>query len=274
MASTGKKWLIGCGAGCAVSVLLMIIITVGTGIMMTRPFSKAVDAQNELSAAFGEREEYIPLCDGVNADRLEAFLQVRDVMMQECAGFEDVQSKFKAMDDLDNSEEEPSKGDIVKGVGNIMGAVFSIGGKIGDLTLVRNEALLDNGMSLGEYNWLYILIYYSWLDYSPNTGIDNDDDQGLTGTQKDLILVFMENHAADCEAKGEISSAELWRNEASRMQRVGDGGVPFKGLHLPLYITRVLQPYEQDLTSRYCAAMSEFELGSIKKEGFIGFRSE
>lgn len=273
MASTGKKWLIGCGAGCAVSALLMIVITVGTAIVMTKPFSKAVDAQEQLNASFGTRNEFIPPCQGLTCDRVEAFLQVRESMMQDCAGFEEVQAKFKVMDDLDNSEEEPSKGEIVKGVGNIMGAVFSIGGKIGNVTLVRNEALLANEMSLGEYNWLFILIYYSWLDYQPNTGFDTDSDRGLTGTERELILALMEKHAADCEKNGDGVSAKNWREEAGKMKRSGEG-VPFKDKPFPAALVRILQPYQHDLESRYCPAMAEFELGSIKKEGFFGFRTE
>jgi len=273
LASTGKKWLIGCGAGCGVSVLLTIVITVGTGIIMTKPFSKAVDVQDELSASFGQRDDFIPLCAGITPDRLERFLEVRAALMPECEGFEDIQGKFQAMDAIDNGEEEPSKGEIVKGVGNIMGAVFSIGGKIGNVTLVRNDALLANEMSLGEYNWLFILIYYSWLDYSPNTGFDTDDDRGLTGSERELILSFMEKHAADCEKNGDTESAEIWLEEAGRMKRSGDD-VPFKGQKLPASLIRILKPYRQELVSVYCAAMAEFELGQIQKQGFFGFRTD
>ncbi len=192
--------------------------------------------------------------------------------MEECEGFEEVQAKFKAMDELDE-DGEASKGEVIKGVGNIMGAVFSIGPKIGNFTLVRNEALLANEMSLGEYNWLYILIYYSWLDYAPNTGIDMDNDRGLTGSDRHLIFTLMNSHAGDCEKKGNMVAAELWRNEAGKMKRAGEG-VPFKASRLPSSLIHTLQPYRQDLDSRYCAAMAEFELGSIKKEGFIGFRTD
>jgi len=273
LASTGKKWLIGCGSGCTVSALLLIVITVGTGFMMSKPFSKAVDAQQELTASFGAREEFVPLCQGVTADRVEAFLQIRDALMGECQGFQEIQAKFKVMDELDKGEDEVSKGEVVKGVGNIMGAVFSIGPKIGHVTLVRNEALLANEMSLGEYNWLFILIYYSWLEYPPNTGFDTENTRGLTGTERALVLTMMESHAADCEINGDTASAKIWRDEAARMQRAGEG-VPFKDKKLPQSLVKVLQPYQQELDNGFCAAMAEFELGSIKKTGPFGFQTE
>jgi len=272
LASTGKKWLIGCGTGCAVSTLLVIVISVGTGIMMTRPFSKAVDVQNQLTESYGKREEYIPACEGITSDRLEAFLKVRATLMLECKGFENIQAKFQFMEDMDNSEEEPSKGEIVKGVGNVMGAVFSIGGKIGNVTLVRNEALLANEMSLGEYNWLFILIYYSWLNHPPNTGFEGEGGE-LSGSERGYLLKMMEYHAVHCENSGHSQLAELWRDEAARMQRTGDD-VPFKETSLPSKLIRVLEPYRHDLESHYCAAMAEFELGSIQKEGYFGFRTE
>ena len=49
MAGTGKKWLIGCGAGCAASILLSILLSVGGAFFLVRPMNKAVDAQRELT---------------------------------------------------------------------------------------------------------------------------------------------------------------------------------------------------------------------------------
>ena len=83
----------------------------------------------------------------------------------------------------------------------------------------------------------------------------------------------MGNHATDCEMNGYSAVAELWRDEADRMQRSGED-IPFKGKKLPAAMTRILQPYQQELESHYCAAMAEFELGSIKRKGFIGFRTD
>ena len=45
MAGAGRKWLIGCGAGCGGLILLIILISVGGSLWMMKPMNAAVDSQ-------------------------------------------------------------------------------------------------------------------------------------------------------------------------------------------------------------------------------------
>ena len=74
MAGKGKKILVGCGIGCAAAVVLTIIVTVGGGLLMMRPFNRAIDDQKTLSAQYGDREAYRPPVEVVTPERLERFL--------------------------------------------------------------------------------------------------------------------------------------------------------------------------------------------------------
>ena len=49
-----------------------------------------------------------------------------------------------------------------------MGDVFGMVGNMGEFTQLRNQALLDQDMGLGEYIWIYVLVYNSWLGHPPN----------------------------------------------------------------------------------------------------------
>ena len=45
--------------------------------------------------------------------------------------------------------------------------MFRVGRDFGDYVAARNEALLAQGMGLGEYTWIYALTYHVWLGHAP-----------------------------------------------------------------------------------------------------------
>jgi hypothetical protein len=267
LAGSGRKWLIGCGVGCGTLILLAILLTVGGGIIMTRPFSKAVNSQKALNEEFGTRDDFVPPAVGLSADRLEAFLQVRRELEPFCAQFEDIAAKFQAMEEFDDAAEDPPTGEILKRVGSVMGAVFGIAGKIGNFTEARNEALLAQEMSLGEYVWIYTLAYYSWLEYTPGTDFDDADSGEMGRAQKRTIRLLMESHAEALAAAGDPAGAEAWREESARMKR-SEEAVPFSGDRLPAGIIAALKPYRYELEELYCPSLASFEFSQIRKKGW------
>lgn len=267
MAGTGKKWLIGCGVGCAATTLLLILVTVGGSFLMMRPFDKAVTHQKELTARFGAREDFVPLSDGITPDRIKAFLTVRQEVMVHCGEFEDIAEAFQQMDKLDSAGDDPPVGDVLKGVGKVMGSVFSVAGEIGALNNSRNNELLKVEMGLGEYTWIYVLAYNSWLGYEPNTSFEDEDEGGFSPHEAGYIRQMILNHARALEEVGRTREANLWRDEAGRLERSEDR-VPFSSGNLPSEITAALTPYRTKFEATYCPAMSGFELGQVKKKGF------
>lgn len=267
MAGSGKKWLIGCGAGCGAFTLIMIFIAVGGGYLMMKPFNQAVDKQKEMEARFGSREDYVPLPDGLTADRLAGFLAVRRELMGKCGTFEDIAASFRQMDELDKGDgEKPPVGEVLKGVGNVMGSAFSVAGEIGALVNSRNNELLKNDMGLGEYTWIFVLAYYSWLGQEAGTGLDEESRGGFSGTEQAVFRQLMQNHARSLEEAGRTDEANRWRDEAERMYR-SEGAVPFAAGDLPAEIVAQLAPYRKEFEGTFCAAMSEFELGRVHKKG-------
>ncbi|MEN8165809.1 MAG: hypothetical protein ABFS37_16890, partial [Acidobacteriota bacterium] len=220
MAGTGKKWLIGCGVGCGSFVVLMVLISIGGSLFMMRPFDRAVKAQKELTSEFGSRADFVPQPDGITLDRLERFLAVRRAVMASCETFEGVAERFDAMGALENSDEDPALGDVFKGVGGIMGGIFGMVGEIGKVTEVRNAALQENEMGLGEYTWIYMLAYNSWLQKAPNTGLDQTEEGSLSRVDADLIAVLVGNHVGALREAGRVEEADLWQAELDRFDRI------------------------------------------------------
>ncbi len=272
MAGSGKKWLIGCGVGCGAVILLGILLSVGGSLYMMRPFNRAIDVQKELVAEYGKREAYIPGPQGITPARMEAFLDVRRAVLPMCEEFRKIADSFAAMDELDKGGEEPSKGEMFKAVGNLTGDIFGMVGNMGRFTQLRNQALLDQGMGLGEYIWIYVLVYNSWKGHLPNQDIDGQSDRGFSGSERKIMLRLVRNHAEALAEAGLTEKALLWEREGGLMERT-ETGIPFKDDGLPEDMIRVFLPFEQELDSLYCEATSSFELNRIKKKG-LSIRSE
>lgn len=266
MAGTGKKWLIGCGAGCGITILLNIIMVIGAGFLFTQPMNKAASSQKELTAAYGEPNDFVPAVDGLTAERIESFLAVRTRLMPSCAKFEDIVGGFEAMDELDKGGDEPSAKEIFQGLGKVMGSVKGLVMEMGEVLEIRNDALMVEDMGLGEYTWIYVLSYNSWLGYAPNTGIDNADGGDFSSRERGLVEDLMNAHADALAEIGRSAEAELWRKELEKLD-YSDSGIPFENGSLPLEITGALEGYRSRLEESYCAPMSEFDLGVIKKKG-------
>lgn len=273
MAGTGRKWLIGCGIGCAVTTLLGILVTVGGGILMTRPFNRAVTTQRELTESLGERSDYLPPLAGLEKAQLKRFHAIRLDLEPLCATFEEVAVKFQAMDEIGEGGEEPSAGEALHAVGGMMGAVMGMVGNIGRHTEQRNRALLAHEMSLGEYVWVYVLVYNSWLGYPPNTDFESDaEDESFTRKERRLIRDLLDNHVQSLTEAGHLREAEIWQHESDMIMDSANG-VPFAESGLPPELAACLEPYRERFDALYCPEASSFELSVIRKKG-LGFHSE
>ncbi len=266
MAGTGKKWLIGCGVGCGVTILVNILLFVGAGVFFSQPMNKAVSSQKKLTEAYGEPGDFIPGVEGLTPERIETFLAVRQALMPSCQDFEEIVGGFEAMEELDNGGEEPSAKEIFTGLGKVMGSVKGLVMEMGTVLETRNEALMAEGMGLGEYTWIYVLAYNSWLGFEPNTGIDGSDGGSFNSREVGLIEELLKAHAGALAEVGRSEEAEVWRDAAKKLDW-SDTGVPFENKLLPVEITQGLEFYRSQLEEVYCPPMSEFDLGVIKKKG-------
>lgn len=266
MAGTGRKWLKGCGISCGVIVLLNVVGWIVAGLFLTRPFTAAVSSQDALDKAFGPREAWVPPADGPTAARLEVFIAVRTDLDAQCAHFRDLHGRFAAMDELDK-QGDVSAGEALKAVAPLMGSVLGMAGDIGRYLDARNQALLDHGMGLGEYIWIYVLAYNAWLGHEPNIDFGDGGREGeYDPTDRTVLATLIEAHAGALEAAGRADEAAAWRAEAGR---IGDtpSGVPFARDGVPADLAARFEPYRDALEAVYCEATGSLELGRIRQKG-------
>lgn len=167
--SATKKWLIGCGIGCGV-VILIIAILLASGYFFIKNIVdefKDTEATTEvLTERFGRIQDFCPEPDGtIRPERIEAFLTVRDAftpIRERIAKNLEVLSQKKDIDDV--------KVGKPRSMFKMLRLGFGIIPQTAEFIKIRNEALLKAEMGLGEYCYIYVVAYYSWLGKNPEDG--------------------------------------------------------------------------------------------------------
>ena len=82
MSDAGQKWLVGCGVGCGLVVLVVVALFAGSFFFLKGSvdrFDEVVEQRTALEERFGEPESFVPAPDGaIPPERMETFLAVRD----------------------------------------------------------------------------------------------------------------------------------------------------------------------------------------------------
>jgi hypothetical protein len=167
MSSTTTKVLGGCAIGC----LLVVLALGGLGWMgyrWAKTAAEVVDAaeraEDRLEAEYGLVGEFTPPAGQVAADRVEAFLAVRELMApQRTALMESVEALAPAA----------GRGGAVGGL-RAARAGITMAPRILEFARARNEALLEIGMGSGEYTWMYWLTYYAWIGHPVDESLLDD----------------------------------------------------------------------------------------------------
>ncbi len=169
--NTSKKWLIGCGIGCGAIILILIILGVSGYFFfrnMVEGFRDTEAMMSTLTERFGRIEDFCPDPDGaIKPERIEAFLSVRDTF---APARQKLEMSFEALrkGKADNEIEVKESKNVIK----MIRLGFGLVPQISELLKSRNQALLDKGMGMGEYYFIYAISYYSWLKKSPEDGPD------------------------------------------------------------------------------------------------------
>lgn len=282
--STATKWLIGCGIGCGVAIIIAIILGV-SGFFFIRNivegFKESETLMDAITERYGHVEEYCPEPDGdIKAERLEAFLAVRSAMAPAAQELENSMNILSYDRQEEEYQDEPAPGRLTK-----LRTGFRMVPQIAEFYKSRNQALLEEEMGLGEYYFIYIVSYFSWLDKSPADGppfqIVGDEDQGRSivyrkrrkETLEDRldymlkrirrqILPMLQNQYAKL-TEGDVSGTkDSWRKElASEIDAMESDRfrLPWKD-KLPDVIKHSLEPFRTRLEASYRAQLNPFEI--------------
>ncbi|MHB8078870.1 MAG: hypothetical protein ACYDIE_06410 [Candidatus Krumholzibacteriia bacterium] len=268
MSSTAQKWLLGCGIGCGV-VILLIAMVIGGGVWFARGlkgrFDTAASRGTELATRFGEPSDWTPPADGAPpAARIELFLAVRDSLQESRARFDETFAAFRRV----NDKQQPRRfGDVLSAVRGGM----ALAPLLGEFYGRRNSALNSVGMGLGEYIYIYALGYYAFLGKPPEAGPrglhydDEERDRDVRPRLHRQLLAQLRNELDAVEAAPSAGAA-AWRDtlaaEVARLER-DDRRLPWAD-GLPPAIAAAFAPYRDRFAATWSDAGNVFELTGTK----------
>jgi hypothetical protein len=192
MATTSRKWAIGCGLGCGGVLLLVGFVGVAGYVFLREAVEEGqrIEAvMSEVRERHGAAADFTPAPDGTIApDRLEAFLEVRELMAPARAEAEATLALLSGPEKPETSRAERLSGVLGRLLALGRGARTVQAGtellpQIFAFVSSQADALLEADMGRGEYVYLYALVYYSWLQKSPADGpgfrlVTGEEDRG------------------------------------------------------------------------------------------------
>lgn len=271
--SSTKKWLIGCGIGCGV-VILIVVILLASGYFFVKNIVdefKDTEAMTEvLTERFGRISDFCPDPAGtIRPERIEAFLSARKTfapIRERITKSMETLSKKKDVEDIEVGKP--------KSVLTMIKLGFGIIPQTAEFIKMRNEALLEEKMGLGEYYWIYVVAYYSWLRKNPEDGPgfqivgpneqddfdywDREDSEEMHRERmlqklNRMLLPMLHNQLEKLNAEGDAESSGDWQQmlereieafEKDRERLLWQDG-------LPEVIEASLRPYREQLEASY-----------------------
>lgn len=258
-----RNWVVGCGA---LVVLAMVVAVIG-GIVLTRPFLQAIDGQAAVEERYGDLAAYTPAADGaVPAERIEAFLEVRESLAGLCRDFEETAAGMQRMEEMDGREEVP-RGELL-GVGlKTAWSMFGVGPRLGQLYEVRNRGLLDAEMSFGEYTYIYVMAYHDRLSPVPGE-VDFFTGDAINGRIQSGLAEMLERQLAQARTLDpEVEMLAALEIEVAAM-REDRGRGPWRD-GVPPAVEASLAPYDRRLVETFCNATRELELLATRRRGLV-----
>jgi hypothetical protein len=284
---SSNKWLVGLGIGCGGAVVIVIVLVIVGYLFVkstTQGFRESDELMKSLTAKYGRIEEYCPDAGGtIPAGRMEVFLSVRESAAAARAKLEESLEVLAKSRDAQGARGR-SPGTIFQALRTGVGMVP----QISDFLKSRAQALLDKEMGAGEYYYLYVIAYYSWLKKPPMDGAGlqmggpgNDptdpDDQDALAVSKDmnltrihrLVLPMLQCQLAKLgegrtggpqDKWREALAAEVKAMEADRYRLPWQEGVPAE-------IDGSLRPFRERLEAAYSRMADLFEISGNQRLG-------
>jgi hypothetical protein len=267
-------------------VVILLLVFAGMGGYffvknIVKGFEETEATADVLMERYGGIKDFCPDPGGaIGQERVETFLSVRNSM-------ETVKEKLESSINILSDEERASqfKKELSPGVLTKIKTGFGIIPLIAEFYTRRNQALLDAEMGLGEYYFIYVVSYYSWLGKSPGDGleynlVDEDEEkrgvywkighsENLEDRQDDMlkqlhrqILPMLKNQLAKLtgidvspirDPWREMLAAEIEAMEADRFRLLWQDG-------LPDVLEASLTPFRGRLEVSYSKVLNALEM--------------
>ncbi len=259
-------------SGCGIAAALALIAIVLTVYFVGRPVREAKHTEQLVNDRFGYAPTFVPRADGsVPAERLEAFLRIRERVLQHCAGFQATLEDAGHLDRLEKDRTRP-KLVVFHDAVSTLKRMFGFAPQFLRFVEDRSGALLEEEMGLGEYMYIYVLAYREQLgDPSESPYADIDEARVSERARSDLTQI-LGNQLARLESDGASGDLEpliaALREQISALTE-GRQTIPWQDGHPPA-IAASLAPFADRLAASYCEGVAGIEL--LQKNKGLDFR--
>jgi hypothetical protein len=264
--STGQ-WIKGCAVGCGVFGLGLALLIVGMTFSLRSAFDDAHADRRVLEDRFGAVDAYTPPVDGtVDPDRMEAFLAVREGMADVHREIEAVDREMGDFEQLAATDEEPPMRVALPAVARLTRSMLGLPWVFGEVERTRNRGLVDAGMGLGEYSYIYLVAYHH-QEVAPDEEAHLFGETAINSRVRAELIEMLVRQLQSAEA--ELAADDEWlrqlRSEVAALE-ADQSRLPWQG-GLPDRIQASVGPYRERLDAVYSASAAEFELLSSTVHG-------
>ena len=264
-----KNW--GCfkqaAVGCGCLLVLAVAVPIVLSVVIMLPLNRAIDARAELEDHFGTQDAFVPPATGApSPDRIEAFLRVRQALATACDDFSNAEREVARLEGFDG-QDEVSKIAVMKQAMSTTKTMMGMGPLIGHFYEVRNQALVDQDMGLGEYTYIYVLAYNDEI-VSPTEKLELFGPGATNQRVRQAIQSMLGNQLELLRLEG--GPAETMAAVAIEVQAMEQDPkrIPWQD-GLPSEITASLLPYRSELDRLFCGSTPPLELMINEKRGLV-----
>ena len=261
MSKHPRLWGKGLALGCGVLVLIPLVLAFVIAGRTCAPLGAAREAQTQLEERYGLPGSFTPVADGsLSTERIRVFLQVRHGLAETCQQFESIMGSIKTLEKLDG--QNPSAEEIAAATGGLAQTAMGITPLLGKFFEARNRTLLDHGMGLGEYSYLFAVAYRQQLLDPLHLSSVFAEDRPLAPDATSTLLQILENQAREYHEIHQDRS--LFDEEIAAMQDDPDRLLWQEGQPAPL--AESLAPHRSELNAAFCGATAALDtnLSSIR----------
>jgi hypothetical protein len=254
-----------------------------------REVAKAEEVMERVREEQGRIADFQPDPDGgLRAERLEVFLHARELMAPTLTETEGALALLSSRGSSVETQVPGMLGQLIEwGMGAMkVDAATGLLPQVIGFVSARGEALLEAGMGVGEYLYIYSLAYYSWLGKSPADGpsfplVGDDEDrrqqqqsewdefdvregrrEAVLTHLHDLLLPMLRRQLAAVDERSDVLESDPWRQqlaaEVAAMEK-DRFRIPWRD-GLPAPIQTSLRPFRARLGASYSPECNPLEV--------------
>ena len=243
--------------------LAVVIFFVAAGYhFFIAPIQQSKKLEQALIDRYDWANRYTPPANGfIEAERVKAFLQVREAVQTNCNTF---QAIFDSVIRIENIDEDPDMSTGEK-MSEVFGTVKSMYGAAPAFLIfmdARNQALLDMEMGIGEYMYIYLASYGPQLANEHNSRYAEQEDAFISQRARDEYIQILRNQLDALDLAGpETSYPQLKAALNGEVDRLKDSLETSPWPDGPPPATREsLMPYQPQIDELYCEGVVRVEL--------------